>query len=224
MIKAVYGLPGSGKTTLLSIAAYKWTHGKTFLGIPPADYVFTNFSCPGCYKLDFDALGLYNFCSCNIIIDEIMLLCDCRAYKSFPDHLRDFFALHRRSKTNVLWCSQSWNDTDLKIKNLTEEYFKLELCPVFPFISIIKPIVKELGIGKKGDSYTISSPLQWIFIFRPRWYKLFDSYESKLHSLPPPVLELWDSFDKVEVGNLSELEPVSENSVKACMKRKAVTP
>ena len=194
MIKAVYGLPGSGKTTLLSVAAYKWNHGKSFLGIPPAKTVFTNFAMPGCYKLDFNALGLFNFCDCNIIIDEIMLLCDCRAYKNFPDHLRDFFALHRRSRTNVLWCSQSWGDTDLKIKNLTEEYFLLEKCPVFSFLSIVKPIDKDLGIGKMGDVYKIASPLFWYFLYRPRWYHLFDSYESYLHSLPPVELEMWDNF------------------------------
>lgn len=192
MIYGVFGLPGHGKTTFLSVCAYKWTHGKKFLGIPPSDKVFTNFHMPGCCKLDFNALGLYNFCECNIIIDEIMLLADCRAFKSFPDHLRDFFALHRRSRTNVLWCSQGWGDVDLKIRTLTEKYFLLERSVIFPDFSIVKPIIKTLGIGKDSDKYTIAPVVAWIPIFRPFWYPLFDSYESKLHDLPPVDLQLWD--------------------------------
>ena len=87
-IVGVIGLPGSGKTTLLAKAAYKWLHGKSFLGMPARSKVLTNFDCPGCYKLSFDCLGLYNFQDMNIIIDEIMLLADNRNFKSFPEHLK----------------------------------------------------------------------------------------------------------------------------------------
>ena len=114
MIIGVIGLPGSGKTTLLSKAAYNWINGKSFLGIPPGKYVFTNFNCPGCYKLDFDCLGLYNFHDSNMLIDEIMLLADNRNFKTFPEHLKEFFALSRRSRLNILWASQS-ADCDKKI-------------------------------------------------------------------------------------------------------------
>lgn len=193
MIAGVYGLPGHGKTTFLAMAAWKWTHNKSFLGMRPSKIVFTNFDCPGCYKLDFNKLGLYNFCNCNIIIDEIMLLCDCRNFKNFPDHLRDFFTLHRRSHTNVLYCSQGWSDVDKKIRTLTEDYYLLERGKIFPFMSFVKPIHKKLGIGYDTDKYLIAPMVQWIPIFRPKWYKLFDSFESKLHSLPPVELIPWDS-------------------------------
>lgn len=197
MIIGVVGLPGSGKTTFLTKCAYKWTHGKTFMGIPPADVVFTNFQCPGCYKLDFDKLGLYNFCNCNIIIDEIMLLADTRNFKTFPEHLKAFFALHRRSRTNCLWASQYWDDCDKKIRVLTERFYLLERGKILKSFSFVKPIYRAMGVDNKHmtDKYVLGAPLEWFWVYRPRYYSMFDSYESRLHELPPVELIPWDTPD-----------------------------
>lgn len=201
MIIGVFGLPGMGKTTFLAKCAYRWTHGKSFMGIPPAQIVFTNFQCPGCYKLDFNELGLFNFHDCNIIIDEIMLLADCRNFKTFPEHLKAFFALHRRSHTNVIWCSQSWRDCDLKIRALTERFYLLEKGRFLKDFSFIKPIRHIMGVSNKNmeDVYQLGAPIEWSFVFRPKYYKMFDSFESKLHALPPVKLTPW--VDIVEFTN-----------------------
>ena len=201
-IVGVIGLPGSGKTTLLAKAAYHWLHGRSFLGLPARSRVLTNFDCPGCYKLDFDSLGLYSFEDCNIIIDEIMLLADNRNFKSFPEHLKAFFALSRRSNLEILWCSQRW-DCDAKIRALTERYYLLK-DSIFPGISFIKPIVHNMGVSrsKLDDSFAIAPPIAWKVLFRPYYYTIFDSYESKLHQLPAPSYELWGA------GDLPKLSPL----------------
>ena len=53
LIKGVFGLPRSGKTTYLAKLAYKAQKK----GIK----VYTNFYCKGCYTLDFDSLGVYDY-------------------------------------------------------------------------------------------------------------------------------------------------------------------
>ena len=193
MIVGVFGLPGAGKTTFLTKCAYKWTHGKKFMGIPPADIVLTNFDCPNCYKLDFDSLGKFNFHHMNILIDEIMLFADCRNFKTFSEDLKAFFALHRRSHVNVVWCSQSYRDCDIKIRNLTEKFFLLECGKILSMFSFAKPIYHVMNVKSDEiqDRYILGAPLEWVPVFRPRYYSMFDSYESKLKLLPDPELIPW---------------------------------
>lgn len=61
MISGVFGLPGSGKSLFLGMIAQKAVQGKNInfhgllLGsLRTYKYVYTNFSCKGCYKLDYD--------------------------------------------------------------------------------------------------------------------------------------------------------------------------
>lgn len=193
MIIGVFGLPGMGKTTFLTKCAQMFLSGKRFMGVPPVDTVFTNFYCPRCYKLDFEKLGLYNFSNCNILIDEIMLFADTRNFKTFPEHLKQFFALHRHSNINIIWCSQYWDDCDKKIRVLTQRFYLLEKGKIFKDFSFVKPIYRHMGIDNKhmSDRYILGAPLEWSLVYRPRYYSLFDSYEVR-HKLPPVDLELWE--------------------------------
>lgn len=194
MIVGVYGLPGAGKTTFLAYCIDRWQHGKSVLGLPPSDTIFTNFTFTGCYQLDFDSLGRYNFKNCCMVVDEIMLLADSRNFKTFGQNLKDFFALHRRSHISLIWCSQSWDDTDKKIRNLTDYFYKLEtMHGLLHNFSVIKPIKHILG--PPSDCYQLSAPVEWSFIYRPKYYHLFDSYESKINFLPDPKLSLWVPLD-----------------------------
>lgn len=196
MILGVIGALGAGKTTFLAKCIYEFQHNRSFLGVKPRKLILSNFECPGCYKLDFDTLGLYNYHDCVMLIDEIMLLADNRNFKSFPEHLKAFFALSRRSGIDIIWCSQRW-DCDLKIRALTERYYLLERSKLFPWFSFVKPIIHKMGVkgSKLDDNYILGAPIEWRPIFRPRYYHLFDSFESKLHELPDPDLIPWLSPD-----------------------------
>lgn len=191
MIIGVFGLPGMGKSTFLAKCAYKSLHGKSFMGVPPHSKVFTNFECPGCYQLDFTALGVYHFSDSLFLIDEIMLLADSRDFKSFPPQLKYFFSHHRHFNCDVIWCSQYYDDCDKKIRVLTQKYYLLEKSSTFP-VSFVKPITRFLG-AKKGqmlDTYELGAPITWRLVWRPKYYGMFDSFVQK--ELPPADLVSWD--------------------------------
>lgn len=190
-IQAIFGLPGQGKTTLLAKCAYKCLRGETFLGVPPHSKVFTNFECPGCFELDFDTLGLYAYEDALILIDEIMLLADTRDFKNFPAHLKFFFCMHRHFNLDIVYASQYWSDCDKKIRVLTDNYYLLEAAPFFP-ISFVKPINRKMSAENNNmvDNYTLGAPISWKWVWRPKYYKLFDSFASD-RELKPLNAKLW---------------------------------
>lgn len=193
-IYGVYGLPGAGKTTFLTYIAQRSLAGKGFMDIPAYNIVFTNFECSGCYKLDFDKLGVYDFHDCLILIDEIMLLADCRDYRTFDDNKKYLFSNHRKHNTSIVYCSQGWDDVDRKIRILTTEYFLIENLWKF---TVIKPIDRIMDAqGKMVDRYQKSSPLKWKWIYRPKYYQHFDSYNGR--KLKPFVPEPWFPDDPDE--------------------------
>lgn len=190
MVVGVFGLPGMGKTTMLTAAAQHSINGRSFLGLPAHDKVYTNFECPGCYRLDFEKLGKYKFENALIIIDEIMLYADSRDFKSFSDDLKYFFSHQRHVNLDILWCSQMYDDCDKKIRGLTDHYYLLEKMSFLP-ISIVKPILRKLGAmnNKFCDTIYMGAPISWTFIWRPKYYKMFDSFTYK--DLPPVENVAW---------------------------------
>lgn len=191
MIQGVFGLPGMGKSTFLAKCAAKNLAGKSFMGVPPHEYVFTNFECPGCYKLDFETLGKFRYHDALFLIDEIMLLCDSRNFRTFPLELKEFFAKHRHAHNDVIWCSQNYRDTDLKIRNLTQRYFLIEKSSFLP-VSFVKPILHGMGVerGDIQDGYSLGAPITWRLVYRPHYYHMFDSFEERV--LPDPDLQMWE--------------------------------
>ena len=53
--------------------------------------------------------------------------------------------------------------------------------------------------GCIDDGYYLGAPITWRFVWRPRWYKYFDSYTQR-ELKPLTDLELWE-FDDVEKGH-----------------------
>lgn len=194
MVIGVFGLPGMGKTSFLTCCAQKNLAGRSFMGLPIHKCVFTNFECAGCYKLDFNKLGIYHFEDSLILIDEIMLLADARDFKSFPEHLKYFFSHSRHFNCSVVYCSQVWSDADKRIRGVTDHLFLISASTFLP-VSYIKPIIRHFDVsqGNIFDGYTLGAPITWRFVWRPRWYKYYDSFNQR--SLKPLVeLEQW-SFD-----------------------------
>ena len=190
MIIEIHGFPGSGKTTVLTMIAQRALQGKSTLWLPPAKKVFTTFPCPGCFKLDFDQLGKYNFHDCLILIDEVSMYADNRNFQKFSDDLKYFFKLHRHYHINLCWASQSSRDADLKIRAVTERCYIIDK---YLWFTAIKPILKYHTVrgGSPGERYELAPPADWKWCFRPKWYSYFDSFlEPK--ALPEPELELWE--------------------------------
>lgn len=179
MIEGVFGLPGSGKTTYLCKLAQK--------AIRSGKKVYTSFYCKGCYTLDFDSLGRCDYSDCLILIDEISLLCDSRSWKDYKEHTKYFFALHRHYNVKIIYCSQSYDDCDKRIRNLTDNLYYIT-SSLFGF-SRVRSIVKSMSIykGNITDSYDVVGLGH--FFRRSKYYKYFDSFEKK--ELPPNVEKLW---------------------------------
>lgn len=182
MIIGVFGLPRTGKTTYLCSLAQK--------SIKKGIKVYTNFYCKGCYTLDFDSLGLYDYSDCLILIDEISLFCDSRSWKTYAGHTKYFMALHGHYGVKLVYCSQSYDDCDKKIRNLTDSLYQIT---DWHFgISRVRSIDKRFIIedGKIQEYYEVCGLGQ--FLLRKKWYKYFDSFERK--SLPPNKEKKWDSL------------------------------
>ena len=198
MICGVFGLPRAGKTTFLTYLALEALKGKALhvghlrwrkpIGeFAPYERVFCNFPLAGTFKLDFDALGVYDFSNSLILIDEIMLVCDSRDWSNFRHDLRDFLALHGHYKCDLVYCSQGYMDTDKRIRNLTERMFYIEK---FGGYTRVRPIDKGFTIDDQiKEGYTLGAPLAATYIKRSKYYKYFDSFDAP--KMPDNPAEFW---------------------------------
>ncbi|MCM1506189.1 MAG: ATP-binding protein [Ruminococcus flavefaciens] len=194
MISGIFGLPGSGKSLFLGMIAQRAVNGKSInyhglsLGdLKKYDYVYTNFSCDGCYKLDYDKLGVYNYENCLILVDEIMLLSDARDYRSFTDNLKLFYSEHRKSKCDFIYASQGYKDVDIKIRNRTKQYYYIE--DFFLEFSRVRRIDFFFDIINFSitEGFSFAPVATDFFFWRPHFYENIDSYElinGTLHGTP----------------------------------------
>lgn len=178
-INGVIGLPRSGKSTFFAKLAKRYNK--------KGMKVYSNFYIKGCYQLDFDLLGKVCYEDCVMLIDEIALFADCRNFKEFGKDLVYFFTNHGHYNIDIWWASQSI-DCDKKIRNLTESLYYVRPAPLLP-ISYLRQIVKSIDTDTMTDCYKLTGFPK--FVFRPLYYKMFDSYNRR--SLPPVTDVPWDS-------------------------------
>lgn len=217
MVLGVYGLPGAGKTTFLAGAAMHSLEGKKFLGIPPHEKVYTNFACPGCYKIDPMDIGHKSIINSLILIDEISQFFDGRDWAKFPVETRTWMQLHRHFGCDVIFCSQSYGDADKRLRNLAGRYYLLEGL-IFD-LSCVKPINRSFDVsnGEMSEKYEIAAPIHWTIINRRKYYHLFDSYASNM-PLELSNDELWSELPE---RPLSICKRIQNNVYKCIHKKKA---
>lgn len=202
MINGLFGLPGAGKTLHLAYIADRAIHKKSmsfgFLGVHrfsninrkkhPYDRVYTTFPMVGAYKLDYETFGKQHYDNSLLVIDEIMMFSDSRDFKSFTPELKFFWSQHRHFGCDIVYASQSYDDMDKKIRNLTDSYYYIDSYPIF---SISKPIRASFDI-KDGQIRQGFEFAHWLFNFwyvRKWRYKLVDTN----FSVKMPELSLNDS-------------------------------
>ena len=198
MITGVFGLPRAGKSTFLAYVAHCALHGKICsvgFGLWKTDIterkhyerIYCNFPIAGTYQLNFDDLGKYDFTNSLILIDEIMLLCDSRNWKTFSDELKMFIALHGHFNITIVWCSQRYNDCDVKIRALTQQFLLIEKHGEYTKITPLCQYIRtEQGTITEG--YEPAAPLGCKRLRRSRYYWLFDSYAHGEFEPAPAVL------------------------------------
>lgn len=199
MLTGVFGLPGAGKSTLLAALADRAINQKQlFIGHKPFwtlplgefthyERVYCNFPCVGAYKLNFDHLGLFDFSRSLILIDEIATLANSRDWKSFDSHKVEFFAKHRHQKCDVIYCSQSYRNMDITIREITAQLLYIRKQGEY---TVVSPITKGFKVEPSmEEAYTLQARLYSSRFKRKKYYHLFDSYEHK--ELPENPSEGW---------------------------------
>lgn len=195
MIIGYFGLPGSGKTTFLTMIARKELK-RIQKGTSKYEKVLTNFYCEGTYQVDYKDLGCYKIENCLILLDEITLDADSRAYKFFSDEKKMFFILHRHFNCDLIYFTQQWDGVDKKIRDLTSDLFYVKkafsnvkglLFKPFQCFSVARRIYRTLEINEYTKQIVTGYRFPtWFerffgttkqFCFRPRWYKFFDSWD-----------------------------------------------
>lgn len=194
-ISRYFGLPGCGKTTLLTKIALDAVRSGKY------KYVFTNvhITVPGVTYIDFEWLGNYDIRDACVLIDEAMVHCGDRDYANFGKEKIWYFVEHRHMSCDVHLFSQEPDGVDKKVRSLTDRMYYIKkgliLGPWFSSVykipySIVWPDQNSNGenLGRIVMGYTKPPLLARLFcirLFRPLYYKYFDSWE--IDRILPPL-------------------------------------
>lgn len=202
MVTGIFGLPGSGKSTFLAMLAKKYQSRGYDV------FINREFPIDGCYLYDWSDIGRYDISRALILIDEVSLYADNRDFKKFTAQLKEFFALHRHYKTDIIWCTQQYDGVDRKIRELTRELFYIR--PTLFGMSYVVQLERVMYVPTRRDLSKNSSAdisVKWVrpgllrlllspvnrsmrICFRRRYYKYFDTFQAP--KLPyKPFFRYW---------------------------------
>lgn len=208
-VSLYFGLPGAGKTTLMCYKAIKGLKSKRYRNV----YGNVRMMIDGYTYIDNDCIGQYDLSDCLLLIDEATLFADSRAYKSFGKDKLEYFLEHRHYNADICLFTQQWDGVDRKIRVITDRvyyvykgFFLGHWFSTFyriPYGIIIPDPHKDKSSEKLGEivqGYCKPNLLVRLFspkLFRPKYYKYFDSWErNTLPALPAeyqPYLEIHGS-------------------------------
>lgn len=212
VLNVYFGVPGSGKTTFAAHLT-KWAlHESGIIRwcrkhdnalskiILKSGYfkrridVYSNVPITGAYQLNAkDDIGNYMIEDAKIIIDEAGIEYNNRSYKTFPQEAIYFYKYHRHYKTSVDVFSQSFDDMDVTLRRLAQNFYVVRKSLV-PFCVVARRIRRKVGVDDTtkqiADLYSMGLPiLDTKRIFSPPLWKMFNSYSRK--ELPHKDFPMW---------------------------------
>lgn len=194
-ISLYFGLPGCGKTTWLTKLALDAVRKGKY------KHVYTNvhLNIPGVVIIDNECIGQYELEDCLLLIDEATLFADSRDFKNFSKGRLEYFLEHRHRNADIVLFTQQWDGVDRKIRVITDRVyyvykgfftgFWFSSCWRVPY-GILFPDPKKTGekLGEIVQGYSKPGFFVRLFakrIYRPKYYKYFDSWELvRLPDLP----------------------------------------
>ena len=226
-LNVYFGVPGSGKTTYAAWLARKalkesvvikfcrrfpcrftnWIlNGKNWKRAFP---VWSNVPIAGTLRLDArNDIGVYMIQDGKMIIDEAGVEFNSRNYKSFPQKAIKFFKYHRHYGISVDVFSQSFEDMDITLRRLAQNFFVVKKS-LIPFFVVTKRIRRKVGIDDMShqlvDAYSFGLPVldtKWIFC--PPLWRMFNSYD--VEELPGKEWTVWGKDRDSSSGNQEDPE------------------
>lgn len=174
----IVGQIGSGKTTYLARLARKWCKS--------GGIVYSNVPIRNCYKLNVQDLGnLVPEENSLVLIDESGIEFNSRNFKNTSKALIDFMKLSRHYKCRVVFCSQTFTDSDKQIRELATRVLFLRPL-ILGELSAFQDVVSKVQIDSEGQpsiQYEIKR-FGGMYPLRP-YRKDFDSfYRPSLENIP----------------------------------------
>ena len=196
-VTLVIGLPRTGKTTCAAALVRQARRKK----MP----VFSNVPLLGSYIIDMhEDLGSYNIPENSLVIcDEACLEFDNRDFdRTFKGPkgkaLLQWLKLIGHYRCKLVIFSQGL-DFDLRFRSMAGLIF---LCrrSLIPGFSVFHRVVRTIDVDDEGktlcDRLTLPTPFFRLFsarLFRPLYYKYFDSYDAP--KLPDKEWKMWESVN-----------------------------
>lgn len=231
-VSLYFGLPGAGKTTILSYLAKKAIKQGRYRNV----YSNVRLNIFGVTYIDNSCIGRYDLSDCLILIDEATLFADSRDYKSFGKDKITYFLEHRHYNADIVLFTQQWDGVDRKIRVITDRvYYVYKGIFLGKWFSryyripygIIIPDPKKDTSEKLGDivqGYCKPNFLIRLFspwIYRPSYYRYFDSWERPvLPSLPEryiPYFEVDDSTGVILTSDRQKKKVSLSNKIASCI-------
>lgn len=194
-VSRYFGLPGCGKTTVLTMLAYRAVKSKRYKNV----YANVHLKIPGVTYLPFSTFGKYEIREGIYFVDEATVNCGDRDYKNFGQHKIQYAMEHRHHFLDLVFFSQEADGMDKKLRSITDRCFYVAKGIITrPWITSVYRVPYKV-LWPDGDTNGENAgrilmgyvkPPIWNRIlaqrvFRPRWYKYFDSWEcERLPDLP----------------------------------------
>ncbi|MBR3963038.1 MAG: hypothetical protein IKK14_05885 [Oscillospiraceae bacterium] len=127
-----------------------------------------------------------------LFLDEVGISFDNRKYSTFSDGHRNFFKFQRKYKVIVYMNSQSF-DVDKKIRDLIDRFYLIQsfgnvicLCrPINRKVALVE--ASSQGESRVADNLKFAPFWEWKWIFMPKYFKYFDSFDAPERPILPYV-------------------------------------